>query len=476
MKEDRDITENYPCNPGPVTLKDIRVLRGANYYSGGPVIYMKVSLNEYDEVFTNQIGGFYEDLAMALPTLIEHHCSEGMRGGFFTRLKDGTLLGHVIEHVAIELQTLAGMDVSFGKTRSALTQGEYNIVFRFYNEYAGVHAGKAAINLVNSLLLHQPFNVMDVVAQLIAFRKSRDFSYFIEAMIHEASEMQIPCMHIEKLNMIQFGSGRYQQRISSDLHSTPEKTDHQLHDALSYLQSLFIDLEKDHIPLISVTGSKGKTMCTELIARGLEAMGMKTALSNSNGVFYDNVKSDCLVDSENPHAKHLLQNPNIDIAVCETPVESIFASGLSYQLADMGVVLNVNDDCLRELDVKRIDDLAYAKSVVAEEVRTDGFTLLNADEDLVVEMSTRLYSQVAWFSSVRNSSRTLKLLSSNVIIAINDGKELKIYRNGQNVFDICIKNSSFLNFENKIYESVNATILALFLLGVDKDIINQVLN
>ena len=106
----------YPVRPGPLKVHDIIAMQGANYFSGGPVIIIKLDLETYDEVFTNDIPGFYEQLKEKMPSLQEHHCSPGVPGGFFLRVQEGTLLGHVTEHAAIELQTLAGMDVAYGKT------------------------------------------------------------------------------------------------------------------------------------------------------------------------------------------------------------------------------------------------------------------------------------------------------------------------------------------------------------------------
>ncbi len=459
------------CNAGPVTLEKISVLKGANFFSGGPVIHMRTALNEYDEVYTSEIDGFYQGLSMTLPTLIEHHCSEGMRGGFFIRVKDGTLLGHVIEHVAIELQTLGGMDVSYGKTRSTLTPGVYNIVFRYFNELAGLYAGKAAIQLVNSILKNEPFDVIPVIARLIELKNSGKHSEFTEQLIHEASERQIPWMYSESKNSVMLGSGKYQQWIPSSMKTIPDHLANTIHTPDEYLNYLFSQNQPDHIPLIAITGSYGKTSCAELIAKGLKLKGMNTATSTSNGVFFGNLKTDAEFQSGNPHTELLLQSNDIDIAVCEIPAESIFISGLSYQLSDIGVVLNVADVHLKELDVKKIEDIAYAKSVVAEEVRSDGYAILNACDDYTAEMADRVYSGIAWFSHDKNNTLTRKLLNSNAIVSISDGNSLNIFRNGHSIFHAVIENQMLFDRKGFVYDSVNAAILTLHLLGVDAETI-----
>ena len=97
---------------------DIKVLRGPNYWSirRPKLIQMTLDLEEMEDFPTNKVEGFKESLEKILPTLYEHRCSEGVPGGFFSRVTEGTWMGHVIEHVALELQTLAGMDMGFGRT------------------------------------------------------------------------------------------------------------------------------------------------------------------------------------------------------------------------------------------------------------------------------------------------------------------------------------------------------------------------
>src|SRR6476660_925849 len=113
-------------------ILEIKVLRGPNYWSvrRTKLIQMKLDLEEKEQMPTNAIPGFRERLEALLPSLIEHRCSEGTRGGFFKRVEEGTWMGHVIEHIALEIQTLAGMDCGFGRTRgTGNKKGEYYVVF-----------------------------------------------------------------------------------------------------------------------------------------------------------------------------------------------------------------------------------------------------------------------------------------------------------------------------------------------------------
>ena len=114
-----------------MNILDIRCLRGPNIWSirHPNLIVMRLDLERLEDFPTNQISGFYERLHSLLPSLHTHECSEGRPGGFFERVQDGTWMGHVVEHIALEIQTLAGMDVGFGRTRSTNEWGIYNVVF-----------------------------------------------------------------------------------------------------------------------------------------------------------------------------------------------------------------------------------------------------------------------------------------------------------------------------------------------------------
>lgn len=207
----------YQFVDGPVTCETYRILHGANYFSGGPVILFRINLGVFDEVFTNQIPGFYEALAGSVPSLVEHHCSEGIRGGFFMRVKDGTLLGHVMEHTAIELQELAGMHVSYGKTRSTKVPGVYNVIFRFRDADAGILAGFTALNWINSFLNGAAYDLKPAVIEMIRLREMNLLGPTTQSIADEAHKRKIPYLRLDEYNLVQLGSGKYQRRIRSSL-------------------------------------------------------------------------------------------------------------------------------------------------------------------------------------------------------------------------------------------------------------------
>ena len=131
---------------------ETRVMRGPNYWAREPVIRMVVDLGVLEDFPSNLVPGFTDRLVAAMPSLEEHACSLGRRGGFISRLREGTWVGHIAEHVALELQNLAGTDVRHGKTRAAGKYGQYNCIFEYKEEAVGIEAGRIAVAFVNHLV------------------------------------------------------------------------------------------------------------------------------------------------------------------------------------------------------------------------------------------------------------------------------------------------------------------------------------
>ena len=151
----------------------IQALRGPNIWSirRQKLIQMRLDLEELEERPTDKIDGFRERLENLLPTLIEHRCSEGCRGGFFQRVDRGTWMGHVIEHIALEIQTLAGMDVGFGRTRETKTPGVYNVVFNYLEEKGRNYAAKAAVKIAEALIAGEDYDLTDDIQNMKEIRE-----------------------------------------------------------------------------------------------------------------------------------------------------------------------------------------------------------------------------------------------------------------------------------------------------------------
>jgi cyanophycin synthetase len=146
-------TSTPPSN-GPMRVLESRVYRGPNPYGYRPVVRFKIDLGRIEQHPSNELDGFTDRLLELIPTLKEHGCSYGTPGGFVRQMREGTWIAHVAEHVAIELQCLAGTSVTYGKTRQARKEpaGVYNVVYSFNEERVGLLAGWLALRVVNSLL------------------------------------------------------------------------------------------------------------------------------------------------------------------------------------------------------------------------------------------------------------------------------------------------------------------------------------
>ena len=210
--------------PGPtLRIVDTRILRGPNYWAREPVIRMLVDLGELEEYPSNRLPGFTDALVGLLPTLEDHACSLGRRGGFITRLREGTWAGHIAEHIALELQNLAGTDVRHGKTRGAGAPGRYNVIYEFREEQVGIEAGILAVRLVNHLVApDDPAFGLDFMAELerlITLAERLAFGPSTRALIDEAVSRDIPYMRLDRHSLVQLGQGVHQQRIRATMTS-----------------------------------------------------------------------------------------------------------------------------------------------------------------------------------------------------------------------------------------------------------------
>jgi cyanophycin synthetase len=199
-----------------------QTLRGPNYWSirRHKLIIMRLDLEELSDKPSALIPGFYDGLTRVLPSLIEHYCAPGYRGGFLLRVKEGTMMGHIIEHVALELQELAGMFVGFGRTRETSTPGVYNVVFEYLDEQAGRYAGRAAVRLCESIVKTGTYPAEELAKDLEDLRElysNAALGPSTETIVQEAISRDIPWMWLSARAMVQLGYGIHQKRIQATL-------------------------------------------------------------------------------------------------------------------------------------------------------------------------------------------------------------------------------------------------------------------
>ncbi len=212
------------ARPEPtLRILETRTLRGPNYWAREPVIRMLVDLGTLEDFPSNAIPGFVDRLVELMPSLEDHACSLGRRGGFLARLRDGTWAGHVAEHIALELENLSGTDVRHGKTRSAGPRGRYNVIYEFREEQVGIEAGKAAVALVNHLVAPEdPAHAFDFpgeLERLIRVAERQAFGPSTQALIDEAVSRDIPYIRLDRYSLVQLGQGVHQQRIRATMTS-----------------------------------------------------------------------------------------------------------------------------------------------------------------------------------------------------------------------------------------------------------------
>ncbi|MGH2671439.1 MAG: cyanophycin synthetase family protein, partial [Actinomycetota bacterium] len=201
-------------------ILETQVFRGPNYWSYDPCVRLLVDLGTLEEWPSNTIPGFVEGLLSMLPGVGEHSCSLGKRGGFRERLQEGTWLGHVAEHVAIELQRESGAQVYRGKTRGAGEPGRYNVIFGYWEERVGLEAGKLAVRLVNHLVTPEPdFDFLAGLERLILLAERRAFGPSTQAILDEAASRDIPFIRLNEQSLVQLGWGKYQQRVRATMTS-----------------------------------------------------------------------------------------------------------------------------------------------------------------------------------------------------------------------------------------------------------------
>ncbi|WP_033365264.1 cyanophycin synthetase [Mastigocladopsis repens] len=662
----------------------IQTLRGPNYWSirRHKLIVMRLDLENIAETPTNEILGFYEGLVEALPSLEGHYCSPGCRGGFLMRVREGTMMGHVVEHVAIELQELALMHVGFGRTRETSTSGVYQVVFEYLNEEAGRYAGRAAVRLCQSIVDRGRYPKAELEQDLQDLKDLwRDASLgpSTETLVKEAEKRGIPWMQLGARFLIQLGYGVNQKRIQAtmtdntgilgvelacdkeatkrvlanagvpvprgtvinfldDLEEAIEhvggypivikpldgnhgrgisinitfreeaeaaydlarqisrsiiveryytgrdhrvlvvdgkvvavaervpahvigngrstifelieetnkdpnrgeghdniltkieldRTSYQLmekqgftlnsvlpKDNICYLRAtanlstggsavdrtdeihpenvwlaqrivkligldiagidivtsdisrplrevdgvivevnaapgfrmhvapslgiprnvggavldmLFPADKISRIPILAVTGTNGKTTTTRLLAHIFKQTNKVVGYTTTDGTYIGNYLVEVGDNTGPQSAQLILQDPTVEVAVLETARGGILRSGLAFEAANVGVVLNVAADHLGIGDINTIEQLAHLKSVIAEAVFPDGYAVLNADDGRVAAMAEKTKANIAYFTMNPDSELVRKHIQQGGVAAVYENGYLSILK------------------------------------------------
>jgi len=194
-------------------ITSLRVLRGPNQWASFPVLEAVVDLGRLEDFPSHTLPGFNERIMAWLPTMIEHRCSIGERGGFFERLRTGTWMGHVLEHVTLELQSLAGTPVGYGRAREASTRGVYKVVIQYKEEAFGIECVHTAHRLLMAAIDDTPF---DIAAETVRLRKlllEVQLGPSTRSIVEAAAARGIPSRRLTDGSLVRLGLGAKQRRI-----------------------------------------------------------------------------------------------------------------------------------------------------------------------------------------------------------------------------------------------------------------------
>ena len=204
-------------DPNELHMSRLRALRGPNYWRLAPVIACDVRLGALETVTSADVHGFSDRLLAALPTLEEHPCTRGRAGGFVERLREGTHIPHILEHVAIELQTLAGAEVSFGRVVASGDEGVWWVIVAYEEEELGLQSMRDAIDIVRASLVGTPIQPAEILERLQNLYADVRLGPSTAAIVEEARRRGIPVRRLNNHSLVQLGLGKNLRRIQATM-------------------------------------------------------------------------------------------------------------------------------------------------------------------------------------------------------------------------------------------------------------------
>ncbi|MDF2685272.1 MAG: cyanophycin synthetase [Clostridia bacterium] len=196
---------------------DMTIFSGRNIYSHRPVIKMVVNIGKYNNIPTKDIPGFNEKLLKTFPGLSKNNCGLGYEGGFLEKLKDGTYLAHVLEHVILEMQFMLGYDIRYGKTRIVKEPSLYYLVFEYENEVCGLECGKVAVFVLNCFINDEEIEIGEFLEYLRKVSVNAELGPSTTAIVTEAKKRNIPVTRIGSESLVQLGYGKNSRLVEATL-------------------------------------------------------------------------------------------------------------------------------------------------------------------------------------------------------------------------------------------------------------------
>jgi cyanophycin synthetase len=278
-------------SPKNIEFLRMTYLRGPNIWTYRSVMEALIDIGELEDFPSNLLPGFNDRVKAWLPQMIEHRCTPGVRGGFFQRLDTGTWAGHILEHVSLELQTLAGMPMGFGKAREAGPRGVYKVVIRTDNETVGRASLEMARELILAAIHDTPFNVPATVAQLALMVDTLHVGPSTSSIVEAAYERRVPFIRLNVGNLVQLGHGVKQRRIWT---AETDRT-----SAIAEGISRDKDLTKKLLAMCGVPIPEGQVVDSPAAAwAAAQEIGLPVCLKPSNGNRARGVSLDLSTQSE----------------------------------------------------------------------------------------------------------------------------------------------------------------------------------
>jgi cyanophycin synthetase len=253
----------------------ITSFKGRNIYSHKPVMKMTIDITE-NNIYTKDIEGFNEKLLTAFPMLRKNTCGLGYEGGFLERLENGTYLGHVLEHVILDIQNTLGHNVKYGKTRLLKEPAVYYLVYEYENEILALECSKVAVFILNNFISGKEINVEKYLNYLWEIKSESDFGPSTAAIVQEAKNRKIPITRLGNDNLVRLGYGKYSKVIQATLTDATSCIATDITSDKQLTKSILID-QKIPVPF-------GKVVYTEVSAvMAAKSIGMPVVLKPFNG-------------------------------------------------------------------------------------------------------------------------------------------------------------------------------------------------
>jgi len=390
-------------------IRSISTLRGPNSWAPFPVLTALVDLGALKDCgSSNSRPRLVQQLLSDLPGLTEHRCARGEGGRFCERLRRGTNLAHVLEHVTIELQRCVGHKVGFGRTRASSQVGVFQIAVEFDDEAVARTALSAAHDLCRAAIDDAVQDISATLEYLRTLADGRRLDADTLVAIEAAQRRNIPILRCGD-NRIQFGYGARQT-------------------SFDFVHQLFATSDDGRVPIVAVTGVNGKTTTTSLIAHILQRTGICVGKTTTEGVYIDGQRIATGDSAGADGAREVLQNDRVQAAVLETARGGILTNGLGFDRCQVAVVTNIAKGDHLGLDgVETVEQLARVKRTVVDALLPHGAAVLNAADPLVAEMQRHCKAEVVFFcrhdghptvnGHLRNNGRAVFVRDGSIVLA-----------------------------------------------------------